>query len=60
MGHAAYKVLPYQQGWGVEHDGETVGPYETREAAYEAIVAAGSMAMREGHSLSIEVPARPA
>ena len=53
MGMAAYKIEPYQSGWGVRHDGETVGPYETREAAFEATVAAASLALKEGHALEI-------
>ena len=58
MGMAAYKIESYQAGWGVSHDGETVGPYETKEAAFEATVAAASMAMREGHAIEITAPAR--
>lgn len=60
MGQAIYKVLPYQTGWGVAHDGKTVGPYETREAAYEAAVAAGSLALKEGHDVEISVPGKHA
>ena len=60
MVQAIYKVLPHQTGWGVAHDGKTVGPYETREAAYEAAVAAGSLALREGHDVEISVPGRHA
>jgi hypothetical protein len=55
---AAYKIIPFQSGWGVAHDGETVGPYETKEAAYEASVAAASMALREGHAIEITAPGR--
>jgi uncharacterized protein DUF2188 len=58
MGTAAYKIGPYQGGWGVTHDGSTVGPYETREAAFEATVMAASNAMREGHGVEISVPGR--
>ena len=58
MGIAAYKIEPYQAGWGVSHDGGTVGPYETKEAAFEATVAAASIAMREGHAIEITAPAR--
>jgi hypothetical protein len=54
MGMASYKIEPYQSGWGVHHDGETVGPYETREAAFEATVAAASLALKEGHALEIK------
>lgn len=58
MGMALYEIEPYQGGWGVSHDGKTVGPYETKEAAYEATVAAASMAMRGGHAIQITAPAR--
>jgi phosphotransferase system HPr-like phosphotransfer protein len=58
MGMAAYAIEPYQSGWGVTHDGKTVGPYETKEAAYEATVAVASNAMREGHAIQITAPGR--
>lgn len=60
MGHAKYSIEPYKSGWGVSHDGNTVGPYETKEAAYEATVAAASNAMREGHAIEIVAPGREA
>jgi hypothetical protein len=60
MGQAIYNVIPYQGGWGVDHDGSTVGPYETKEAAYEATVAAGSIGLKEGHELQINVLGRSA
>jgi hypothetical protein len=56
MGMASHKIEPYQSGWGVMHDGETVGPYETQEAAFEATVAAASLALKEGHALEITAP----
>jgi hypothetical protein len=60
MGMAAYRIVPYQSGWGVDHDGKTKGPYETKEAAYEATIAAASIAMREGHAIEIAAPGREA
>ena len=60
MGQAIYRILPHQTGWGVAHDGSTVGPYETKEAAFEATVAAASIAMKEGHSVEITAPGREA
>jgi hypothetical protein len=60
MGLAAYCIVPHESGWGVAHDGNTVGPYETKEAAYEATVAAASIAMREGHAIEITAPGREA
>ena len=56
MGTEAYKIGPYQGGWGVAHDGSTVGPYETKEAAFEATVMAAGNAMREGHAIEISAP----
>ena len=58
MGSAIYRILPYEGGWGVVHDGSTVGPYETKEAAFEATVAAASIAMKEGHAVEITAPER--
>ena len=58
MGVAAYAIRPYQGGWGVVHDGETVGPYETKESAFEASVMAASNALREGHAIEISAPSR--
>jgi hypothetical protein len=56
MGYAIYKIVPYQEGWGVAHDGSTKGPYATKEAAFEATAAAASIAMREGHAIEITAP----
>jgi phosphotransferase system HPr-like phosphotransfer protein len=60
MGIAGYKIAPYRNGWGVSHDGRTTGPYETREAAFEATAAAASLALREGHAIEITAPGRDA
>jgi hypothetical protein len=60
MGSAVYRIAPHDGGWGVSHDGETVGPYETKEAAFEATAAAASIAMKEGHSIEITAPGREA
>ena len=58
MEMASYKITPDQTGWGVFHDGNTTGPYETKEAAFEATVAAASLALREGHAIEITAPGR--
>lgn len=60
MGSAIYRIVPYQEGWGVAHDGSTTGPYATKEAAFEATAAAASIAMREGHAVEINAPGREA
>ena len=44
MGSAIYKIVAYEGGWGVAHDGSTTGPYATKEAAFEATAAAASIA----------------
>ena len=36
MGSAVYKIVPFENGWGVEHDGSTAGPYVSKSAALEA------------------------
>jgi hypothetical protein len=60
MGSAIYKIVPYEGGWGVAHDGSIGGPYATKEAAFEATAAAASIAMHEGHAIEISAPGRDA
>ena len=60
MGFAIYRIVPYQDGWGVAHDGSTTGPYVNKEAAFEASAAAASIAMRDGHAVEITAPGREA
>lgn len=59
MGRATYTVVPYRDGWGVEHDGMTTGPYQTREAAFEAAVPSASIAIAEGHEVDVVVKTAP-
>ena len=49
MGLATYAVMPIADRWGILHDEEIEGNYATKEAAFEAAVAAASLAIREGH-----------
>jgi hypothetical protein len=60
MGSAVYRIVRYQDGWGVAHDGSTTGPYASKEAAFEATAAAASIAMRDGHAVEITAPGREA
>lgn len=60
MGQASYKVVPNGDGWSVDHDGDRNGAYATKEAAFEAIVAAAANAIKSGHQISISVPGREA
>jgi hypothetical protein len=62
MKSATYKVIAHRGSWAVEHDGEVTGPYDTREAAFEAAVGPASNSIKLGYavSLSVEAPAKGA
>jgi hypothetical protein len=61
MGLAAYSVTRVADGWGVEHDGKVEGgPYLSKESAFEAIAAAASNSIKNGHEIRITVPGREA
>jgi len=56
MGLASYAITPVDGKWTVLHDGEVEGDYVTKEAAFEAAVAAASLAIREGHEVHVSAP----
>ena len=56
MGLASYAITSVDGKWSVLHDGEVEGDYVTKEAAFEAAVAAASLAIREGHELHVSAP----
>jgi hypothetical protein len=56
MAIASYEVVGSGGVWRVKHDGEPVGSYQTKEAAFEAAVAAASSAVREGYEVQLSVP----
>ena len=58
MGLAQYAVVPIRDQWGVLHDGNINGEYETKESAFESAVAAASLAIRQGHEVHLSVPGR--
>jgi hypothetical protein len=58
MGLAQYAIVPIGKQWGVLHDGDIKGEYATKESAFEAAVAAVSLAIRQGHEVHLSVPAR--
>jgi hypothetical protein len=60
MGLAEYMIVSRPAGWTVLHDGAAHHDYETKEAAFEAAVAAASLAIREGHEVHVSVPGRDA
>jgi hypothetical protein len=44
--------------WRVKHDGEPIGRYPTKEAAFEAAVAAALSLVREGFEVQVSVPGK--
>ena len=58
MGLATYAIIETGGRWGILHDGNVEGDHVTKEAAFEAAVAAASLAIREGHEVHVSVPGR--
>ena len=58
MGIAFYEIIGSDAEWRVRHDGNSENVYETKEAAFEAAVAAASLALRQGHEIRVTVPGR--
>src|ERR1700722_16954864 len=56
MGLAAYEIIGNDAEWRVRHDGKAENIYETKEAAFEAAVAAASLALRQGHEVRVTAP----
>jgi hypothetical protein len=55
MGVARYSITSTNRRWNVSHDGNFEGDFDTKEAAFEAAVAAASLALREGHDVHVSV-----
>ena len=60
MGLAQYAIIAVRDRWGVLHDGNVEGDFVTKESAFEAAIAAASLAIREGHEVHVSVPGRDA
>ena len=56
MSSFVYNVVKAPIGWSLFRDREPIGAYGSKEAALEAATAAGADALREGHSIQINVP----
>ena len=56
MGLASYKIFGVPGAWHVDHEGKAANTYQTKEAAFEAAVAAASLALRQGHEVSVTAP----
>jgi hypothetical protein len=55
---ANYQVIHIGGTWTIDHDGQTEGDYATKEAAFEAIIWAASLTIRDGVGVRIDVPPR--
>ena len=58
MGLAAYEIVGDAGEWRVNHEGKAENVYQTKESAFEAAVAAASLALRQGHEVRISAPGR--
>ena len=57
MGTATYEIFGTEGEWRVRHDGNAENVYATKESAFEAAVAAASLALRQGHQVNVTAPA---
>jgi hypothetical protein len=55
---ASYGVVGTGGAWHVKHDGEPIGNYPSKEAAFQAAVAAALEQIREGYEVQISVPGK--
>jgi len=55
MTKAAYEIVRNGSGWGIAHDGKTAGEYLTKEAAFESVVPAASIAIKQGHEVTLRI-----
>jgi hypothetical protein len=59
MGIAKYEIFGTEGTWRGHHDGKAENEYATKEAAFEAEIAAASLALRQGHEVTVIAPASP-
>jgi hypothetical protein len=52
-----YEIVRHPEGWAVKHRDELKGPYETKQAAFEAAASFVEMIIAEGQAVEIRVPA---
>jgi hypothetical protein len=57
MKQTSYAIKPNGSDWTVDSDGDAVGNYATKEAAFEAAAAAASNEIKKGSGVLIFVPA---
>lgn len=56
MALASYEIIGGSGEWRVKHDGKAENVYQTKESAFEAAIAAASLALRQGHEVRILAP----
>jgi len=56
MGLASYEIIGSAGEWRVSQDGRAENVYQTKESAFEAAVAAASLALRQGHEVRALAP----
>ena len=57
MGQAVYEIVGSAGEWRIRHDGNAENVYQTKESAFEAAIAAASLALRQGHAVTVTAPA---
>ena len=58
MDEENYAIIRSGDKWTIDHDGTREGEYQTKEAAFEAVFAAASNAIKDGCGVRISVPQR--
>ncbi|MBR1271617.1 hypothetical protein JQ629_29445 [Bradyrhizobium sp. AUGA SZCCT0222] len=53
---ASYEIVGSAGERRVSHDGKAENVYQTKESAFEAAVAAASLALRQGHEVIVKAP----
>ena len=52
-----YEIVRHPEGWAVRHRDELTGPYETKQAAFEAAASFVELLIADGQAVQIRVPA---
>jgi hypothetical protein len=56
MGFGSLRDFGSGGEWRIRHDGKDENVYQTKESAFEAAVAAASLALRQGHEVQVNAP----
>jgi hypothetical protein len=52
-----FEIVPHPEGWAVRHNREVTGPYETKQAAFEAAASFAEREIADGRGVELRVPA---